>query len=183
MMSALSFLQGQINAVVAQHGALIRAMSEHEREAYDQRFRDVCAKHLPRMHEHQMALRDLQEQLGTPIEGGGVARTVRRLADNAVTVARDLADVAPTSDYSRLLSDVAAARQCEVTFKVFRDAGRVLGIQAFARLGEMAERHHDEFASDASRLLQQMFIEHSRNAADAVRVTTATSARPEAPMG
>jgi hypothetical protein len=183
MMSALSFLQGQINTLVTQHGALIRAMAEHEREAYDQRFRDLCARHIPRMHEHQHALRELQEQLGLPIEGGGVARTVRRLADTAVTAARDLADVAPTDDYTRLLNDLAHARQCEVTFKVFRDAGRALGIAAFARLGEMAERQHDEFASDASRLLQQMFVEHARNAADAVRVTTATTSQPDAPMG
>jgi hypothetical protein len=182
MMSALSFLQGQLNTIITQHGALIRAMSEHEREAYDQRFRDVCAKHLPRMHDHQQGLRELQEQLGAPFDGGGVARTVRKLADTAAVAARDFADVAPTSDYARLLSDVASARQCEVTFKVFRDAGRALGIQAFSRLGELAERHHDEFASDASRLLQQMFIEHSRNAADAVRVTTA-SRQPAAPMG
>jgi hypothetical protein len=181
MMSALSFLQGQLSTIVSQHGALIRAMSEHEREAYDQRFRDVCAKHLAHMHQHQQALRDLQEQLGAPFEGGGVARTVRKLADTAALAARDFADVAPTSDYARLLSDVALARQCEVTFKVFRDAGRALGIQAFARLGEVAERHHDEFASDAGRLLQQMFVEHARNAADAVRVTTAR--QPDAPMG
>jgi hypothetical protein len=56
------------------------------------------------------------------------------------------------------------ARQAEDTFKTFREAGRQLGIQQLAAIGDMAERHHDDYAREANRLVQQMFVENARGA-------------------
>jgi hypothetical protein len=56
-----------------------------------------------------------------------------------------------------------------VTFKTFRDAGRALRIDGLTKLGEMAERHHDDYSADAKRLLLQMFLERAQGSADVTR--------------
>ena len=54
------------------------------------------------------------------------------------------------------------SRQAEDTFKTFRDGGRALGNTQLAQIGEMGERHHDEYNREANRLVQVMFIENVR---------------------
>ena len=56
------------------------------------------------------------------------------------------------------------ARQAKDTFKTFREGGRQLGIQQLADIGELGERHHDDYVKEANRLVQQMFVEHARGA-------------------
>jgi hypothetical protein len=107
------------------------------------------------MREHQLMLEDLRTKLGAGKNLG-------------VRIARSPAD-ARVSDYQRLSADLDLARQLEVTFKTFRDAGRSLRIDDLARLGEMAERHHDDYSADAKRLLLQMFMERAQDATEAVR--------------
>jgi hypothetical protein len=85
-------------------------------------------------------------------------------------VARDLADVVRESDFLRLVGDVVMARQAEDTFKTFREAGRTLGLQQLAQIGEIGERHHDEYVKEANKLVQQFFVEHVRGSEDAIRV-------------
>ena len=86
-------------------------------------------------------------------------------------VARDLADVARESDFLRLVGDIVMARQAEDTFKTFREAGRTLGIQQLAMIGEVGERHHDEYVKEANKLAQQLFVEHARGAESTVSAT------------
>jgi hypothetical protein len=74
-------------------------------------------------------------------------------------MARDLADAARESDFLRLVGDIVTSRQSEDTFKTFRDAGRQLGLQRLAQIGEQGERDHDEYAKDANRLVAQLFVE------------------------
>ena len=82
---------------------------------------------------------------------------------NAVTsVGRDLADVAVQSDYYRLIGDLLMSRQAEDTLKTFREAGRALGLDKLYRIGEVGERHHDDYNREAHRLIQQMFVEQVR---------------------
>src|SRR5205085_12527679 len=83
-----------------------------------------------------------------------------------------LAAAARESDSLRLVGDIVTARQSEDTFKTFREAGRALGDQRLAGIGEVGERHHDEYTKEANRLVQQMFVEHVRGV-DAVPVTDA----------
>ena len=63
------------------------------------------------------------------------------------------------------------ARQAEDTFKTFREAGRALNIQQLATIGEVGERHHDEYVKEANKLVQQMFIEHVRGAEGAAQLS------------
>ena len=162
MQTGIDFLRAQVADAAAVHASLLESMVYHESEANDPRYRDLCDRHLPRMREHQLMLEELRGTLGA---GKAFA---------AVRVPRSLADAA-VSDYQRLATDLDLARRLEVTFKTFRDAGRALRIDGLARLGEMAERHHDDYSADAKRLLLQMFMERAENALDGLRVMTTDS--------
>jgi hypothetical protein len=154
----IDFLKSQVNNAVMQHRTFLQNLEDHERQAEDQRFRDLCSGHIPHMREHQRMLEDFQRRIGAET---GVAKQV---LGKALGVARDLADAARESDFLRLVGDIVTARQSEDTFKTFREAGRTLGIDELARIGEIGERQHDEYVHDANRLVQQMFVEHARGA-------------------
>jgi hypothetical protein len=66
------------------------------------------------------------------------------------------------SDFLRLVGDIVTSRQSEDTFKTFREAGRMLGNAQLQQIGEVGERHHDEYVKEANRLVQLMFVEHVR---------------------
>jgi hypothetical protein len=163
MASGIDFLRGQIVEAAALHSTLLESMIYHESEANDSRYRDLCDRHLPRMREHQLMLEDLRLSLAAPAAPPSIRGVARTLAD------------APGSDYQRLVADLDLARRLEVTFKTFRDAGRTLRIDALARLGEMAERHHDDYSADAKRLLLQMFVERADGATEVVRLSAVDS--------
>jgi len=174
----LGFLKDQVDNAIVQHAAFIDSLVAHESEAEDQRFRDLCARHIPRMQQHQRMLKDLRQQLGAAaVRDVSVTGTVMRLAGNAIGMAKGLADSVPAGDYQYLVSDIVMARQSEDTFKTFREAGRTLAIAALAQLGDIAERHHDDYVKEANRLAQQMFVEHVRGAEQVARAVTS---QPEA---
>jgi hypothetical protein len=165
------FLRSQVNNAVMQHGAFLRALEDHESQAEDPRFRDLCTRHIPTMREHQRMLEDYQRTLGTE---AGVAK---KAVGAALGVARDLADAARESDFLRLVGDIVMARQAEDTFKTFREAGRMLNIEPLAEIGETGERHHDAYVKEANRLCQQMFVEHVRGL-EAVQSSTVDAIPP-----
>jgi hypothetical protein len=178
MESGIDFLRSQVNNAVMQHDAFLRSMVDHEASAQDQRFRDLCARHIPRMREHQRMLEEFQRVIGsagpraesTPLDNlGGV---LKRAAGSALGMARELADAPRQSDYMRLVGDIVMARQAEDTFKTFREGGRQLGIQQLAEIGDVGERHHDDYANEANRLIQQMFVENARGAEHVIVSTT-----------
>src|SRR3954471_674092 len=176
MQTGIEFLKDQVDNAIAQHRALVDSMSDHESQADDQRYRDLCMRHAPRMREHQRMLEEFRASLGntstsTSASPADIVGAAKRVAGTAFAAARSLADT-PQSDYMRLVGDLALARNLEVTFKTFRDAGRQLGIERLAQLGEVSERHHDEYSAEAKRLIQQMFVERAQGAADVVRGVT-----------
>jgi hypothetical protein len=172
MQSGIDFLKVQVDNATTIHASLLESMNSHEAEANDARYRDLCERHLPHMREHQLMLEELRTVLGADNTGSNppaeIAGAIRKAAGSAIGIARSLAD-APMSDYERLASDLNLARQLEVVFKTFRDAGRTLRIDRLAKLGEVAERHHDDYSADAKRLLLQMFVERAQGASDIVR--------------
>ena len=177
MESGIDFLRSQVNNAVMQHEAFLRSLTDHETQAEDQRFRDLCARHIPRMREHQRMLEEFQRTIGrgdtrdnNPLDNIGGA--LKRAAGTALGMAKDLADAPRQSDYLRLVTDIVMARQSEDTFKTFREAGRQLGIQQLAEIGSTGERHHDNYADEANHLVQQMFVEHARGAEHFVTSTT-----------
>ena len=148
------FLKSQVNNSVMQHKAFVENLIAHEKQADDERFRALCAKFLPKAAGHQQMLEDYQRELGAEMGAG------KAFLGKALGVARDLADSARESDFLRLVGDIVTSRQSEDTFKTFRDAGRQLGIQRLAQIGEHGERDHDEYAKEANRLCAQLFVEH-----------------------
>ena len=148
------FLKSQINNAVMQHGAFLSALEEHEDQADDPRFRDLCSRHIPHMREHQRMLEDYQGQLG------GESGVAKKVLGAAASIVRDVADAARESDFLRLVGDIVMARQSEDTFKTFREAGKTLGNKTLQEIGDIGERHHDTYVKEANRLVQQMFVEH-----------------------
>jgi hypothetical protein len=167
------FLKAQINNAVMQHRTLLQSLEDHEGQAEDRRFRDLCGRHIPHMREHQRMLEEYQQQLG------GGEGMMKKAMGKAMGVARDLADSARESDFLRLVGDIVMARQSEDTFKTFREAGKILNNEQLQRIGDIGERHHDEYVKEANRLAQQMFVEHVQGIdAAAAQSHTTTELRP-----
>ena len=156
MERGIDFLKSQVNNAVMQHKTFLEALEDHEGQAEDSRFRDLCSRHIPRVREHQRMLEEYQTALGAEAGEG------KKILGAMLGKARDLADSARESDFLRLVGDIVMSRQAEDTFKTFRDAGRALGNTQLAQIGEMGERHHDEYNREANRLVQLMFVEHVR---------------------
>lgn len=150
-----AFLKRQINNAVAQHDRLVWALEDHEEQAEDLRFRDLCSRHIPYMRELQRMLEEYQSQLAVStglgrengVAAGGPARR---------------ADAARESDYLRLVGDIAIARRSEDTFRTFREAGKMMGYKTLQEIGDVGERLQDAYAKDANRLVQHMFVEHTQ---------------------
>lgn len=169
----LDFLKSQVNNAVAQHKVFLEALEDHEKQAEDGRFRDLCSRHIPNVREHQRMLEDYQQTLGAEAGAG------KTLLGAVIGKARDLADAARESDFLRLVGDIVMSRQAEDTFKTFRDAGRALGNTELSRIGEIGERHHDIYNREANTLVQQMFVEHVRGIEPGTTTTfEAPAARP-----
>lgn len=170
MERGVEFLRSQISNAVFYHRAFVQSLEDHESGASDQRFRDMCMRFIPKAREHQRMLEDYERVLGQDKSlakrGEGLAKMA---AGVALGVARDLADVVREDDFLKLAGDIVMARQGEDMFKTFREAGRSLGLDQLARLGELGERHHDEFVKDANRLIQAFFVERAQGAETVVR--------------
>lgn len=168
MVRGTAFLKSQVNNAVVQHKAFVRALEDHEDQAEDPRFRDLCSRHIPHMREHQRMLEEYQSQLGAD------PGAVKRIAGAALSVARDLADAARESDFLRLVGDIVMARQGEDTFKTFREAGKMMGYETLREIGDIGERHHDAYVKEANRLVQHMFVEHAQGIDGAARESART---------
>ena len=154
----IDFLKSQVNNSVMQHKTFLENLQDHEGQAEDPRFRDLCSKYIPHVREHQRMLEDYQRQLGAETGVG------KQVLGKALGMARDLADSVRESDFLRLVGDIVTSRQSQDTFATFKEAGRALGNAQLQQIGETGERHHEEYARDANRLVQQLFVEHVRGA-------------------
>ena len=152
----IDFLKSQVNNSVMQHKAFLEALEDHEKQAEDIRFRDLCSRHIPNVREHQRMLEDYQEALGAESGAG------KKFVGAVLGKARDLADAARESDFLRLGGDIVMSRQAEDTFKTFREAGRMMGYRTLNEIGDTGERQHDAYVKEASRVVQQMFVEHAQ---------------------
>ena len=148
------FLKSQVNSAVMQHRVFLSALEAHEDQAEDDRFRDLCSRHIPQMREHQRMLEEYQSQLGAEVGTG------KNIIGVVLGGARDLADSARESDFLRIVADIVMARQAEDTFKTFREAGKMMGYRTLHEIGEIGERHHDAYVKEANRLVQHMFVEN-----------------------
>ena len=162
------FLRSQVRNVLLRHGTFLKSLEDHESQADDPRFRDLCSRHIPHMRLHQRMLEEYQAQLG---DGQGLAS---KMVGSAIGAVKDLADAALADDYTRLIGDIVMARQSEDAFKTFREAGKMMGNRTLQEIGEIGERHHDAYVKEANQLIQHMFVERVQG------VDGATRARAEA---
>ena len=150
------FLKSQINNAVMQHQTFLRNLEDHEGQAEDPRFRDLCSKHIPRMREHQRMLESLQAAVGAELGAG------KKALGALLGVGRDLADATRGSDFLRLVGDIVTARQSQDTAYTFAEAGRQLGHAQLQQVGETLQTHHKDYVDEANRLVVQLFVEHAR---------------------
>lgn len=174
MDQGIDFLKSQINNAVMQHQTFLQNLEDHEGQAEDQRFRDLCSKHIPHMREHQRMLEQYQQQIGAELGTG------KKLLGKALGIGRDLADAARETDFLRLVGDIVTGRQAQDTAGTFRDAGRLLDNDQLANLGETLERHHAEYVREANALAVLMFADHVRGTA--VTAGSSTADRPSTSM-
>ena len=165
----IDFLKSQINNAVMQHGTVLKNLEDHEKQAEDPRYRDLCSRAIPQMREHQRMLEEYQREIGAE---AGVGKT---MLGKAMGVARDLADAARESDFLRLVGDIVTARQSQDTFATFREAGRALANPQLQRIGETGEQHHEQFVREANRLVQLMFVEHARGVEAGAEIRTSAN--------
>ena len=150
------FLKSQINNAVMQHQTFLENLQDHEGQAEDPRFRDLCSKYIPQMREHQRMLEQYQQAIGAEAGAG------KKLLGAALGLGRDLADAARESDFLRLVGDIVTSRQSQDTFYTFSEAGKQLGDASLQQIGDTGLRHHEEYAREANRLAVQFFVEHTR---------------------
>jgi hypothetical protein len=150
-----AFLKRQINNAVAQHDRFVWALEDHEEQAEDSRFRDLCSRHIPYMRELQRVLEEYQSQLA-------VSTGLGREQVTEPEPGRTLADAARQTDFVRLVGDIVLARRAEDTFKTFREAGKMMGYKTLQEIGDVGERQHDAYVKQANRLAQHMFVEHAQ---------------------
>jgi hypothetical protein len=165
----IDFLKSQVNNAVMQHQTFLKSLEDHEGQAEDARFRDLCSRHIPHMRDHQRMLEEYQSQLGTEAGAG------KKFLGAALGAVKDLADATRESDFLRLVGDIVMGRQGEDTFKTFREAGKVLGNERLHQIGDIGERHHDAYVKEANRLVQQLFVEHVQNVEGAATRTATSS--------
>jgi hypothetical protein len=166
------FLKSQVNNAVMQHQTFLKNLEDHEGQAEDPRFRDLCSRYIPHMREHQRMLEQYQQSIGAEAGAG------KKLLGAALGLGRDLADSVRESDFLRLVGDIVTARQSEDTFRTFAEAGRALGDQRLQQLGETGLRGHEEYVREANRLSHQMFVEHVRGTDPTMGANQTTNARP-----
>src|SRR4026209_998648 len=100
MERGIVFLKSQVNNAVMQHKTFLEALEDHEKQAEDARFRDLCSRHIPRVREHQRMLEEYQGALGAEAGQG------KKIIGAVLGKARDLADAARESDFLRLVGDI-----------------------------------------------------------------------------
>ncbi len=162
------FLKSQVNNAAKQHQAFLGALEDHENQADDQRFRDLCSRHIPHAREQQRMLEEYQSQLGADAGRG------KKILGAALGPARDLADAARESDLLRLAGDIVMARQSEDAFKTFREAGKMMGNHTLQEIGDIGERYQDAYVKEANRLVQHMFVERVQGIDGVARESSAT---------
>ena len=62
------FLKSQINNAVMQHQTFLKNLEDHERQAEDTRYRDLCSRFIPHVREHQRMLEEYQQAIGAEAE-------------------------------------------------------------------------------------------------------------------
>ena len=155
MQQGMDFLQAQVSNAVMQHRTLLQNLEDHAKQAENQRYRELCTRHLSHMRQHQQALESFRDQLGEPS-----GESAKKLVGAVLGFGRDAIDAMRGSDFLRVVGDVVAIRQAQDTFATFAAVGSRIGQPRLAEIGRMGERDHDQMQRDFNQLAQELFVEH-----------------------
>jgi ferritin-like metal-binding protein YciE len=158
METGRDFLREQVSQAVVQHQVLLDALDTQSERAHDSRLRDLCARHLPHMREHQRALESYRDTLG---EAGAVKEALGSFLGKAREALGSLAG----NDFERVTGDLAAIQQTQDAFALFAAVGDTLGESRLADIGRAGARDHQAMQRDFFALAQTMFTEHARGEA------------------
>jgi len=154
-----AFLRTQLALADAQHQTFLDQLIARQASATDERVRALSAQYVEPMRLHQQMLRQYLQSVtaaATPAAPSGASPA------SPASPRVPAADQTATSDYLALAGDLEASRRVAETFRVFREAGRTLGEDRLATIGESCEGAHDRYGRDAGRLLTALFVGHGR---------------------
>jgi hypothetical protein len=154
------FLREQVEHAAAQHRVLVENIESDKDSADDARVRDLCARHLPRLREHQVMLESYHDSLGRA-GGGGRGGTVMEAVGSAIGRARQAVSGMREDDFDRLTDDLASIGQLQDTFSLFANVGDRLNEPRLAELGRHGERDHNQMQRDFYDLAQTIFVEQA----------------------
>jgi hypothetical protein len=165
----IDFHKSQVNNLVMQHQTFLRNLEDHEGQAEDQRYRDLCSKYIPMAREHQRMIEEYQLSIGAEAGAG------KKILGAALGLARNAADAVRESDFLRLVGDIVTSRQSQDTFYTMAEVGRMTNDTRLQQLGEQGQRSHEQYAEDANRLAVAMYVDHMRGTEPGANTTTAYS--------
>lgn len=150
------FLKAQVNNAIMQHRTLLENLQDHREQAEDERYRQLCNRHLPHMEEHQRMLEEYGSTIGAT--GGG-----KGALGYALGKARDVVDAVREDDFLRIVGDTVTIRQSQDTFTTFAQVGEQIGEQRLADLGRRGADDHRQMAHEFNDLTNQLFMERVRD--------------------
>lgn len=154
MVKGREFLQAQVNNAAMQHKTLLENLKDHQKQAKDPRYRELCAKHAGGMQEHQRMLEEYAKTVG---EGGG---RLKAALGTVLGKMRDVADAARGDDFLRLVGDIVTIRQAQDIGATFAAVGDQLNEPRMTEIGKALEKDHDAMQRAFNALSHKMFVEN-----------------------
>jgi len=149
------FLIAQVSNNVMQHKTLLESLEDHEKQAQDSRFRELCTRYIPQMRQHQTMIEEYRATLGEP---GGEA--LKNALGFVLGKAKDVADAVRNDDFLRIVEDIVMIRQAQDTFATFAAVGDRVGEPRLSEIGRLCEKQHDEMQREFNALVQDMFVKN-----------------------
>ena len=147
------FLLAQVSNCVMQHKTLLESLEDHEKQAQDARFRELCTRYLPRMRQHQTMLEEYRATLGEPS-----GEAFKNVLGFVLGKAKDAADALRNDDFLRVVEDIVMIRQAQDTFATFAAAGERINEPRLAELGRQGAQEHDAMQRDFNALVADHFV-------------------------
>lgn len=166
------FLKAQLNNCIAQHQSLVENLRDHVEQADDPRYKQLCARYLPKVERHQGMLEEYGKSMGATGGGG-----LKGALGSVLGKARDAVDAMRETDFLRVVGDIVMIRQAQDTFATFARAGERLGEQRLAEIGRMGEQEHDEMQRDFNGFCVESFVDHVKGTVVGDEQRPATSPR------
>ena len=151
------FLLAQVSNCVMQHKTLLESLEDHEKQAQDARFRELCTRYLPRMRQHQTMLEEYRATLGEPS-----GEAFKNALGFVLGKAKDVADAVRNDDFLRVVEDIVMIRQAQDTFATFAAVGDRLGEARLSEIGRSCEKDHDEMQREFNSLVHEIFVKNAQ---------------------